>query len=163
MVILDICKFLHCLIKIFLFPKFIQIYTFILQRIKYLSIGALSYGYPALLILWITWTDSQNSTNALDVYWEPWSLWRISSPLICGWESKAFCSVRIARSLVILRSVMLATTLRSYRSMIVQLYLTSWSARNRYVKSVHHFWLTAAAVKSCFNLFSNTLCSLPCS
>lgn len=34
MVILDICKFLHCLIKIFLFPKFIQIYTFILQRIK---------------------------------------------------------------------------------------------------------------------------------
>ncbi len=32
------------------------------------DIGALSYGYPALLMLWITWTDSQYSINALDVY-----------------------------------------------------------------------------------------------
>jgi len=39
--------------------------------LKYLFIGALSYGYPALLMLCVTWTDSQNSTNALDVYWEP--------------------------------------------------------------------------------------------
>ena len=43
-------------------------------------------------MLCVTWTDSQNSTNALDVYWEPWSLCRISSPLIAGCESSAFCS-----------------------------------------------------------------------
>lgn len=45
-----------------------------LRLLKYLSIGALSYGYPALLMLWVIWTDSQNSVNAFDVYWLPWSL-----------------------------------------------------------------------------------------
>ncbi len=40
-------------------------------------------------------------------------------------QSSAFCSVRIARSLVMWRSVILATTLRSCRSIMVQLYLTS--------------------------------------
>ena len=39
--------------------------------LKYRSIGALSYGHPALLILCVTWTDSQYSTNAFDVYCAP--------------------------------------------------------------------------------------------
>ena len=35
------------------------------------SIGALSYGYLTLLMLCVTFTDSQNSVNTLDVYCEP--------------------------------------------------------------------------------------------
>ncbi len=35
---------------------------------------SLSYGYPALLMLCDTWTDSQNSMKAFDVYWLPWAL-----------------------------------------------------------------------------------------
>ena len=102
--------------------------------LKYRSIGALSYGYPALLMLWVTPADSQNSTNAFDVYWvcsamacsKILSQKKESSPpqaglfheeksfLEPGCESKAFCKVRTARSLVMRRSVMLATTLRSW-------------------------------------------------
>ena len=84
-----------------------------LRVLKYLSIGALSYGYPALLMLWVTYTDSQNSVNAFDVYWLPWSLCKVKLPFEMRCASSAFCSVRIARSLVIYRSVTLATTLRS--------------------------------------------------
>ena len=36
--------------------------------LKYLSMGALSYRYPALLMLWAICIDSQNSINDLDVY-----------------------------------------------------------------------------------------------
>ena len=113
-------------------------------------------------MLWVTCTDSQNSINAFDVNWEPWSLCRMSSPWSFGWESNAFLRVRIARSLVIPRSVMLAITLRSCRSRIAQLYHTSPFERNRYVKSVHHFWLIPVARKSCLSLFSNTLWASPC-
>lgn len=34
--------------------------------LKYLSIGALSYVYSALLMLWVTWTDSQNSVKTFE-------------------------------------------------------------------------------------------------
>ena len=69
----------------------------------------------------VTFTESQNSVNALDVYCEPWSECKIRPSLIVGCDSSAFRSVRIARSLVMLRSVMLAITLRSCKSIIVQL------------------------------------------
>ena len=36
-------------------------------------------------------------------------------------------------------------------------------ARNRYVKSVHHFRLISSAAKSCLSLLSNTLCGFTCS
>ena len=75
--------------------------------LKYLSIGALSYGYPALLMLWITWTDSQNPVKAFDVYWLPWSLCRIRQPFAGRWESNAFCRVRTARSPVMWLSAIL--------------------------------------------------------
>ena len=52
----------------------------------------------------------------LDVYCDPWSECKIRPSLIVGWDSNAFWNVRIARSLVMLRSVMLATTLRSCKS-----------------------------------------------
>ena len=65
--------------------------------------------------------SSLNSTNALEVNCDPWSECRINSPFRTGCDSNAFFRVRIARSLVICRSVILATTLRSCRSMVVQL------------------------------------------
>lgn len=39
----------------------------ILNVLKYRSIGALSYGYPALLMFCVTWTDLQKSTKTFAV------------------------------------------------------------------------------------------------
>ena len=39
--------------------------------LKYLSIGALSYGYPALLILCVTAIRLLYSVKSLEVYWLP--------------------------------------------------------------------------------------------
>ena len=55
-------------------------------------------------MLCVTWTDSQNSTNAWEVNCDPWSECRINSPFRTGCDSNAFFRVRIARSLVICRS-----------------------------------------------------------
>ena len=55
-------------------------------------------------MLCVTWTDSQNSTNVLEVNCDPWSECRINSPFRTGCDSNAFFRVRIARSLVICRS-----------------------------------------------------------
>ena len=61
-------KFLHGLVPFLFRPEFIDAGTFALQGVEVLSIGALSYGYPALLMLRITWTDSQNPVKAFGVY-----------------------------------------------------------------------------------------------
>ena len=53
------------------------------------------------------------------------------------------------------------TTLRSWRSIIVQLYRLLPLLRNKYVKSVHHLWLISSAVKFCCNRFGNTLWACP--
>ena len=52
-----------------------------------------------LLILCVIPFFSQNSVKAFDVYWLPWSLCKIISLLIDFWLFKAFCRVRMARSL----------------------------------------------------------------
>lgn len=59
-------------------PGTIQVDMRVFGVLKYLSRGTLSYGYPVLLMLCVAETDLQNPTNALDVFWEPWSLviWR---------------------------------------------------------------------------------------
>ena len=79
--------------------------------LKYLSIGALSYGYPVLLMLWVTGTDSWNSVNAFDVRWLSWSPCKIKQPFEMRCDSGALYSVRIARSLLICRSVVLVIML----------------------------------------------------
>lgn len=86
---------------------------------------------PALLILCVTAIRLQYSVKSLEVYWFPWSLCKISTPLISDWDFIALRNVRIASSDVIFRSVMLATTLLSCRSIIVQLYLLLPSDRYR--------------------------------
>ena len=44
MILRDISKFLYRLIKFFLNPKIVKIYILFFSVLKYLSIGALSYG-----------------------------------------------------------------------------------------------------------------------
>ena len=109
-------------------------------------------------MLCVTPTDLQYSVNAFDVNCDPWSLWRIGFPFILGWDSNAFFSVLIAKSLVMFRSVILAITARSCRSIIVQLYRISLLFKNRYVKSVHHFCLISFARKSWLSLFEKFSC-----
>ena len=121
MVVGGISEFLHSLVQLLLRPEFIEVGALVLQGIEIPLHWRMSYGYPALLMLWDTWTDPQNSMKAFDVYWLPWSLCRTRLPSAGRWDSNAFCSVRIASSLVIWRSVMLAATLLSWRSMMVQL------------------------------------------
>ena len=58
---------------------------------------------------------------------------------ILGWNLIALSRVRSAKSAVMFLSVILATTLRSYRSIMVQLYRLLPFVKNRYIKSVHYF------------------------
>ena len=101
MIIVNVCKFFYLLIECFLCCKLIQICAFILQGIEVTLHRALSLGITCVCLITlrhIHWLAK--SVNALDVYCEPWSECRINSPLIAGWESNAFCRVRMARSLV---------------------------------------------------------------
>lgn len=116
MIILNIRKFFNCSIEFFLWMVIMLINKVVFQRIEvpFLSIGALSYGYLALLILWVIPRHSQYSVNSLGVYWLPWSECSISlCRSIPGYESIDFCRVLFARSEVIFLSLMPATTLRS--------------------------------------------------
>ena len=90
--------------------------------LKYLSIGALLYGYPALLMLWGTWTDSQNSVKAFKVYRLPWSLYRIRPPFAGCRESNAFSDVQIAKPLVKCLFVMLAV-MEDYDGAVITYFL----------------------------------------
>nr|DAN67535.1 MAG TPA: hypothetical protein [Caudoviricetes sp.] len=53
MIILSICKFFYSSVKLLLCVIVMQIDQFIFKVLKYRSIGALSYGYPALFILYV--------------------------------------------------------------------------------------------------------------
>ena len=86
--------------------------------VENVSIGVIDYSNSEKSREYISYFDS---TNAFDVNCDPWSECKIRPSLIGGWDSNAFWSVRMARSLVILQSVILATTLRSCRSKMVQL------------------------------------------
>ena len=59
--------------------------------------------------------------NSLAVNCEPWSEFKINPESLPFWRLKASFKVRTAKEVVILLSVMLATTLLSYKSIIVQL------------------------------------------
>lgn len=102
----------------------------------------------------------QNSVNAFDVNCTPWLLCKISSPVSWAGNLMLFSRFLLPNRLL-LRSVILAITLLSCKSIIVQLYRTSLFARNKYVKSVHHLLLISLAVKSWFSLLSNVVWAFP--
>ena len=77
MIVRCVSKFFSCCIQSFFCLVFMLIDQFIFNVLKYLSIGALSYGYPALLILCVTAIRLQYSVKSLEVYWLPWSLCKI--------------------------------------------------------------------------------------
>lgn len=68
MVICDTGRFFYRLIQRLLCLEAVQIDAFIFQCAEIPFLGALPYGAPALLVLRLTWTDSQNSTKAFNVY-----------------------------------------------------------------------------------------------
>lgn len=121
MIIINVCKFFYLLIECFLCCKLIQICAFILQGIEITLhrciVVRISCFAHALCHIY----RFAEFGKCFDVYCEPWSECKIRPSLIVGCDSSAFRSVRIARSLVMLRSVMLAITLRSCKSIIVQL------------------------------------------
>ena len=71
MIVRCVSKFFYCCIQSFFCLVFMLIDQFIFNVLKYLSIGALSYGYPALLILCVTAIRLQYSVKSLEVYWLP--------------------------------------------------------------------------------------------
>ena len=79
MIVGRIGEFLHSLVQFLLRPESIQAGAFVLQGAEVPLHWRIIYGCPALLMLWVTWADPQNSMKAFDVYWLPWSLCRISS------------------------------------------------------------------------------------
>ena len=81
------------------------------------------------------------------MYWDPWSLRRIHSSLICGCDSGAFFKVRMAGLLPGRLSVTPAMTLRSYKLAMLQLQRASPFFKNRYVKSVHRLWFAPVRLK----------------
>ena len=73
----------------------------------------------------------QKFTNRFDVNCEPRSECNITLPLASGFASTAALTVLTARYAVMFLSVMLATMLLSYKSIIEQLYITLPSFKNK--------------------------------
>jgi len=97
--------------------------------------------YHRNILLYSYFVELQYSTNFFEEYWLPWSLCNIILFLIFLTFLKAFSNAFIANSLVISLAVILDTTLLSYKSKILQLYLKLPSVNFKYVKSVHQILL----------------------
>ena len=139
MVVCGISKMLHCAIERFLISILMKINFFVLQRIEIalhrgVIIRASSLAHALRQIVFLAKVGERlRCVRAALIAMKNQTVASLSLTAEC------FPSVRIAKSLVIRRSVKLATTLRSYRSIIVQLYRTSPPLRNKKVKSVAHF------------------------
>ena len=110
MIILCICQFFYCCVKLVLFAVIMLINKAIFQCIDIFFIGELPYGYPVLLMLKVIPRFLQNFANSFVVHWLPKS--ECARSLIRN-------EVLFAKSMIMFLAAILEITLCPCKFMIV--------------------------------------------